>query len=95
MAISASLLPPAVNAGLLSSYALLASIFSSIGTKSSKDIDYESMNSYLTVAKNCTAFVENKYLPMYSCDMTTDAGLLGICSFLLTLVNIICIIGRK
>ena len=41
---------------------------------------------------NCTRPIQNRYEPYYSCDITYEAAILGACSFLLTLVNIVCII---
>ncbi|CAF1202257.1 unnamed protein product [Rotaria sordida] len=92
VAISASLLPPAVNAGLLSSYSLLSALIPSIGKQSSKDEYYERLNSSINIGRNCTKFIGNDYIPIYSCHMATEAGLLGIFSFILTITNIICII---
>jgi hypothetical protein len=84
-----------VNAGLLSSYALLSALIPSIG-KQSSIIEYnKNVNSLSSIAKNCTKFVGNDYIPIYSCHMATETGLLGICSFVLTMTNIICIIGKE
>ncbi|CAF4750234.1 unnamed protein product [Rotaria sp. Silwood1] len=92
VAISASLLPPAVNAGLLSSYSLLSALIPSIGKQSSNDEYHERLNSLINIGKNCTKFIGNDYIPIYSCHMATEVGLLGIFSFILTITNIICII---
>ena len=94
MAISASLLPPAVNAGLLSSYSLLAALIPSIGEHSSSDDYPERSDLRSSSAKNCTKFLDNDYLPIYSCHMARETALLSLCSFLLTMTNILCIIGN-
>jgi hypothetical protein len=93
VAISASLLPPAVNAGLLCSYSLLSAVIPSIGQHTLAEY-HEKSNTLSNIAKNCTKFVGNDYIPIYSCHMATETGLLGICSFVLTMTNIICIIGK-
>jgi hypothetical protein len=83
-----------VNAGLLSSYSLLSALIPSIGKKS-LTIDYnENTKLVSSIVKNCTKFEGNDYIPIYSCHMATETGLLGICSFVLTMTNIICIIGK-
>jgi hypothetical protein len=41
---------------------------------------------------NCSKDVNNDYFPYYSCNIAREAAILGSCSFLLTLVNIVCII---
>ncbi|CAF1360457.1 unnamed protein product [Adineta steineri] len=92
VAISASLLPPAVNAGLLASYSLLSALVPSIGKQSSIVQVHEKVHALSTIAKNCSNFIGNDYTPVYSCRMATDAGLLSICSFVLTMTNIVCII---
>ncbi|UJR21832.1 hypothetical protein I4U23_024906 [Adineta vaga] len=92
VAISASLLPPAVNAGLLSSYAFLSALIPEIGKQTTMFEPHEKIDALTAVAKNCTKFVGNDYKPIYSCYMATETGLLGVCSFILTITNIICII---
>ncbi|CAF0719459.1 unnamed protein product [Adineta ricciae] len=92
VAISASLLPPAVNAGLLSSYAFLSALIPAIGEESTTFEPHKKIDALTAAAKNCTKFVGNDYKPIYSCHMATETGLLGICSFVLTMTNIICII---
>ncbi|CAF1616377.1 unnamed protein product, partial [Didymodactylos carnosus] len=91
-----SLLPPAVNCGLLFAYALLGKTFSTIAAYS-KDIDDNQfqLNGVLNAqsfVKNCTKYVNNDYHPLYSCNLATEAAILGVSSFLLTIVNILCII---
>ena len=93
MAISASLLPPAVNAGLLSSYSLLSASITSIGQHLPSGIYPTHTELRLNKAKNCTKFVDNNYMPIYSCQMVVETGFLGLYSFVLTMTNIICIIG--
>jgi hypothetical protein len=83
-----------VNAGLLSSYSLLSALIPTIGKHSSAIEYHKKFNSLSNIAKNCTKFVANDYIPIYSCHMATETGLLGICSFVLTMTNIICIIGK-
>jgi hypothetical protein len=86
----ASLLPPAVNCGLLFSYALLGASFSSVAavhSPSSNDTKQE-YNSHL----NCTKYLNNAYQPLYTCNLASEAAILACCSLVLTIVNIICII---
>ena len=83
-----------MNAGVLSSYALLTALVPSIGKRSSEFETDENINALSSIVKNCTKFVGNDYKPIYSCHMATEAGLLGLCSFVLTMTNIICIIGK-
>jgi len=66
----------------------------SIGKHSSTNEYHEKSNSLGYLGKNCTKFHGNDYIPIYSCHMATETGLLGICSFVLTMTNIICIIGK-
>ena len=40
----------------------------------------------------CQTFLANEYRSLYSCDMSVETFILAIASFLLTLVNIICIV---
>jgi hypothetical protein len=40
----------------------------------------------------CRTFFDNDYRSLYSCDMSLETFILAIASFLLTLVNIICIV---
>ena len=91
VAISASLLPPAVNTGLLLSYSLLAISRSNIGRHSIQQRNGKAPFNYLSALVNCTKFVDNDYLPLYSCDMPTEASQSGVYSFIITLINIICI----
>ncbi|CAF1216105.1 unnamed protein product [Adineta ricciae] len=90
VAISASLLPPAVNTGLLFSYSLLSFSRSNIGRHLSKPSNATTFNS-LPSFVNCTEFVDNKYVPLYSCDMPQEAAQLAVYSFIITLINIVSI----
>lgn len=54
----------------------------------------EKSDALMKSTLNCTKFVGNDYLPIYSCHMASEAGLLGICSFVLTMTNILCIISE-
>ncbi|CAF1563468.1 unnamed protein product, partial [Didymodactylos carnosus] len=96
VAISASLLPPAVNCGLLFAYALLGTSFSSVAAYSSdindNQFQFKNILKKHSLVKNCTKYVNNEYLPLYSCNLATEASILGVCSLLLTFVNILCII---
>ncbi|XP_014773858.1 uncharacterized protein LOC106871746 isoform X2 [Octopus bimaculoides] len=87
VAISASLLPPAVNAGMLWSFALL-SVISPPKTAPHDNTTAVSVNDN-TLA--CLPFQDNAYTPMYSCDMAKEMGIMGTISLLLTLLNIVCI----
>ncbi|CAF4492444.1 unnamed protein product [Rotaria socialis] len=98
----ASLLPPAVNCGLLLAYALLSHAISNVAT-SHMDNNSSAQTSELFFSFqnrlrpndpiiNCSRFINNDYLPYYSCYMPNEAAILGGCSLLLTIVNILCII---
>lgn len=91
VAISASLLPPVVNSGLLCSYSLLAVSHSTIGRHSTEKINETATFNSLPTFDNCTKFVDNDYLPLYSCDMTREAAQLAAYSLIVTLINIVCI----
>lgn len=82
----ASLLPPAVNCGLLFAYSLLGVIFSNVAATSS-------LSSNQSTSLNCThKYINNDYEPFYTCHLEREAAILGSCSLLLTIVNILCII---
>ncbi|GAB1600419.1 uncharacterized protein LOC115215061 [Argonauta hians] len=87
VAISASLLPPAVNAGMLWSFSLLSYI--------SPPTTIQRLNDTIVSLKDnpqdCLPFQDNGYVPMYSCNMAIEMGIMGTISLLLTLINIICI----
>jgi uncharacterized hydrophobic protein (TIGR00271 family) len=82
VAISASLLPPAVNAGMLWGLALV-----SAGSHPPTEASAYDNGAQL----NCASLVNNNYKFVYSCDMSTEAAILGAVSLLLTILNIICI----
>lgn len=42
--------------------------------------------------ETCQSILSNEYRSLYSCDMTIETLILAISSFLLTLVNIVCIV---
>ncbi|XP_078317414.1 uncharacterized protein LOC111120045 isoform X2 [Crassostrea virginica] len=96
VAISASLLPPAVNAGMLWAYSIITAI-----RPPDLDVTYKNVTignkMYLdeifnpTELLNCKPFLNNKYSPVHSCDMATEALCLGLISLSLTLLNILCI----
>lgn len=96
VAISASLLPPAVNAGMLWAYSIIAAI-----SPPDLDVIYKNVTvgntSFLeetftpTKSLGCKPFINNKYSPVHSCDMATEALYLGLISLSLTLLNILCI----
>ncbi|UJR18300.1 hypothetical protein I4U23_005203 [Adineta vaga] len=103
VAISASLLPPAVNCGLLFAYTIFAQTISNglwgyENKKSNKQIhmvEYFSFQHRLRPNDpivNCSRPIDNHYAPYYSCEMIYEAVILGASSFLLTLLNIVCII---
>ncbi|KAK3612573.1 hypothetical protein CHS0354_042074 [Potamilus streckersoni] len=86
VAISASLLPPAVNAGMLWAFSILAAAvpFSVNNTMKNSVSDFESFP--------CLPFSDNAYEPIYSCNMSHEAAILGLVSLCLTILNIICIL---
>lgn len=88
--ILASLLPPAVNGGLLFAYALLGIIFPRAVAVQSSVFKANSNDS--SVAWRCAPYLRNDYLPMYTCTLANEAAILGCCSLLLTIVNILCIV---
>ncbi|XP_052256226.1 uncharacterized protein LOC127861613 isoform X2 [Dreissena polymorpha] len=106
VAISASLLPPACNAGMLWGYALLAAfsppevvgghnaLATTILPSDAKNTTYLTTTTALPPSASlgtCPALVNNEYVPTYSCNISSDAAILGIVSLGLTVVNIICI----
>jgi hypothetical protein len=98
----ASLLPPAVNCGLLFAYAILSNTLPTVAVVHvSNGIDNESHQQVFEFQHrlrpndpiiNCSKYVNNNYSPFYSCNIAHEAAILGSCSLLLTIVNIICII---
>ncbi|XP_059088808.1 uncharacterized protein LOC131884929 [Tigriopus californicus] len=84
VAISASLLPPAVNCGLFCAI----SIISALSQDGNYLIGYE-LDDGLLRDNGSNSVI---YTPSYSENLALEAAYLGIVSFLLTIVNIICII---
>ena len=59
------------------------------------NVDYFSFQNRLhrnAPIVNCSKRADNAYLPYYSCNMAREAAILGSCSLLLAMVNIVCII---
>ncbi|CAB4010924.1 Hypothetical predicted protein [Paramuricea clavata] len=82
VAISASLLSPAVNSGMLWAYSIISAI------KPPELLDNGESN--ISTSK-CPPLKDNSYMPTYSCDMGREAAIMAIISLVLTVVNIICI----
>lgn len=86
VAISASLLPPAVNAGMLWAFALLTTI------TPPENVPIHNSSSEVNRGElGCLPFLDNDYEPVYSCNMAKEMGIMGAISLLLTLINILCI----
>ncbi|XP_064617183.1 uncharacterized protein LOC135481265 [Liolophura sinensis] len=83
VAISASLLPPAVNAGVLWAISLISAISPPAIIFNGTVIGEPNMP--------CPPFRNNDYVPVYSCSMAKETILLGLISLLLTILNILCI----
>ncbi|CAM4868532.1 unnamed protein product [Rotaria socialis] len=92
VAISASLLPPAVNSGLLLGYSLLTAVFPNTFGRHSNETYNISRKIYPYHNMTCQAFALNDYRSLYSCNMSIETFILAISSFLLALVNILCIV---
>jgi hypothetical protein len=90
LSISASLLPPAVNSGLLFAYSFLGRVFSNVVALRSSSLN--NTNEQFSSPLNCAGYINNEYRPLYTCNLATEAAILACCSFLLAIVNIICII---
>ncbi|CAF1032963.1 unnamed protein product [Adineta ricciae] len=90
VAISASLLPPAVNCGLLFAYTILGNSFPSVAAIENSSIN-QTQHLYFT-NRNCTKYINNDYQSLYTCNLAIETAILAGCSLLLTIVNIICII---
>jgi len=84
VAISASLLPPAVNCGIFWAISLCISI---LGEDS-----FAAFHGFGEELDNETNITTSLYEPRYSQDFALEAFLLGLISLLLTLINILCII---
>lgn len=92
VAISASLLPPAVNSGLLLGYSLLTAALPSLFGRHSNETYVLTPSFYRSTNETCRKFLSNDYRSLYSCEMSIETFILAISSFLLTLVNIVCIV---
>ena len=79
-----------MNSGLLFAYAVLSTSVSNIASVQSSpfNVTYEAK----TLTIGCPKYNDNDYLPLYRCDLATEAAILAACSLLLTIVNILCII---
>ncbi|CAC5368141.1 unnamed protein product [Mytilus coruscus] len=98
VAISASLLPPAVNAGMLWAHSLVTVIKPlELVPQTFIENQNASMNTTVNMTVNtsvslaCPAFLNNKYEPVHSCQMETESFVLGWISLSLTILNIFCI----
>ena len=83
VAISASLLPPAVNCGLYWAVSLVQFVGSSYG--------YSAYHGYHDFNEELNITIVG-YKPRYSDDLSLESFLLGLVSLTLTLINILCII---
>ena len=84
VAISASLLPPAVNCGLLWSVSLVEFI--------SNKHNSTTFSGFQPLSGDNLSETVGGYKPRYSEDLPLESFLLGLVSLTLTLVNILCII---
>ncbi|CAG2187316.1 unnamed protein product [Mytilus edulis] len=98
VAISASLLPPAVNAGMLWAHSLVT-VIKPLELVPQIFIENQnaSMNTTVNITVNtavsliCPAYLNNKYEPVHSCQMEIESIILGCISLSLTILNIFCI----
>ncbi|CAB4067554.1 unnamed protein product [Lepeophtheirus salmonis] len=90
VAISASLLPPAVNAGVYWAFSLLAAVYQGgyDGITSRPELECP----LPTDAGISPSEARNNFLLFYHCDLAVDAFVSGFVSLTLTILNIICII---
>ncbi|ESP03616.1 hypothetical protein LOTGIDRAFT_171267 [Lottia gigantea] len=86
VAISASLLPPAVNAGMLWAYSIMTAISppSTVPTDSLGNLTDDLCDHF--------EFIDNTYQPNFFCDMWKEAAMLGFISLILTMLNIVAIL---
>ncbi|VDI13896.1 Hypothetical predicted protein, partial [Mytilus galloprovincialis] len=98
VAISASLLPPAVNAGMLWAHSLVTVIKPlELAPQIFIENQNASMNTTVNMTVNtavslvCPAYLNNKYEPVHSCQMEIESIILGCISLSLTILNIFCI----
>ncbi|RUS92106.1 hypothetical protein EGW08_000130 [Elysia chlorotica] len=100
VAISASLLPPAVNAGLLWANAVLVAFVPpslekrvNVSRVFSNDSLGETEERYgYAFGTSCPSLLDNTYSQHYFCNMVTESVVLGLVSLFLTILNILCII---
>ena len=80
-----------MNSGLLFAYAVLGTSVASIASihSSSFNVTYAAAK---TLIVTCPKYTDNDYIPLYQCDLATEAAILAACSLLLTIVNILCIV---
>ncbi|CAB4067591.1 unnamed protein product [Lepeophtheirus salmonis] len=97
VAISASLLPPAVNAGVFWAFSFLAAIYQ--GNDSDLIRGYDGITSHPglecllpTDAGISPSEARNNFLLSYHCDLAVEALVSGFVSLALTILNIVCII---
>ncbi|CAD5123202.1 DgyrCDS11564 [Dimorphilus gyrociliatus] len=95
VAISASLLPPAVNCGMLWASTIVYNFKSPLVNETDLRLtnSTEMLNSSISSPTNleCSSLINNNYKTTYTCNLTNDLAILGTISLLLTFVNIICI----
>ncbi|CAH1774287.1 unnamed protein product [Owenia fusiformis] len=99
VAISASLLPPVVNSGMLLAYSVIAAAHPldthhSIATPTPRatglyfnETDNDT-NAALPLSPPCSPYVNNAYKPVYMCSMAAETAIMGFISLLLTALNI-------
>ncbi|KAF6020592.1 hypothetical protein EB796_021116 [Bugula neritina] len=99
VAISASLLPPAVNAGLLWAYSFRSAIVLPETVMPTHPTSLNITSNSSTLMENnklgglqCPDLVSNTYSPQFSCNMAQETFYLGLFSLLLTILNIIMIV---
>ncbi|XP_050403275.2 uncharacterized protein LOC126819336 [Patella vulgata] len=108
VAISASLLPPIVNAGVFWALSFL-SLIHPLQTIPNKFVEVNvnitanatsmnatdminTTNTLLVAQRMCPEFVDNTYIPTFYCEMWKEAAILGLISLILAILNILCII---
>ncbi|KAK6188259.1 hypothetical protein SNE40_004476 [Patella caerulea] len=108
VAISASLLPPIVNAGIFWALSFL-SLIHPLQTIPNKFVEVKvnattnatfmngtnmlnTTDTLLVAQRMCPEFVDNTYIPTFYCEMWKEAAILGLISLILAILNILCII---
>ncbi|CAG2103838.1 unnamed protein product [Medioppia subpectinata] len=86
VAISVSLLPPAVNAGLLWAFSTLKTLYSISEDPVDTNYTTGAQRSYLNLCKSLTP--EDKYIPYYNDNIAIETAILGALSLILSLINI-------